>query len=88
MALKNLIRELGWSVKTTGNVIHEDNTACISEMIQGPITKSAKTYEIEQYYLTEVVHKGEYTISKVDTTEQLGDLFTKPCRHPSSRSTS
>ena len=82
MALKNLIRELGWSVKTTGNVIHEDNTACISEMIQGPITKSAKTYEIEQYYLTEVVQKGEYTISKVDTTEQLGDLSTKPLPAP------
>ena len=56
----------------------EDNVAAIAIMQQGPVSRSAKTYELEQYWITDQVQQGHYTITKVDTADQLGDLFTKP----------
>ena len=65
--------------------LYEDNTAAISTMLQGPINKSSKSYEIEQFYLVELIEKGEFTVTKVPSADQLGDLFTKVLPQPSFR---
>ena len=77
--ISNLITELRWShVPLKGIQIMEDSAAAIAIMQGGPVSKSSKTYEIEQYWLTDEVKQGHFTVTKVDSANQLGDLFTKP----------
>ena len=76
--IHNLITELGWTeVPLKGIPIMEDNTAAIAVMERGPTSRAAKTYELEQYWISDQVKQGTYVVTKVDTADQLGDLFTK-----------
>ena len=76
----NVIRDLGWNIPLNETLLHEDNNGAISVMVNGPITKASKSFEIEQFALTELVQQGKFRTTKVASNEQLGDLFTKGLR--------
>ena len=80
LALMNVIQDLEWDIPLNETILHEDNNGAISVMVSGPITKASKSFEIEQFALTEYVQQGKFRVEKVATNEQLGDLFTKGLR--------
>lgn len=67
-------------VKTTMNVtIHEDNAAALilGNTLPPGYTSRSKFFHLETIWFREEIAKRGITLQKVDTKEQLGDLFTK-----------
>ena len=63
--------------------VYEDNTACIewgNHAIGG--RERAKHINIRKHFAHETIQNREMRLIKVDTTEQLADLFTKALQYP------
>ena len=67
-------------VKTTMNVtVHEDNASALilGNTIPPEYTPRSKFFHLETIWFREQIVKRGIKLIKVDTTEQLGDIFTK-----------
>ena len=82
----DLVVELGKAVGlptddlTTLHVsIHEDNAGALilAETIPPEFTPRSKYYAIKTVWFREEIQKRKIKLLKIDTVEQLGDLFTK-----------
>ena len=82
MDMVNLLREaVGLAVgDTTMNVsIHEDNAGALmlAEMLPPQFTPCSKHYAIKTIWFREEIIKRGIKLLNIDTTKQLGDIFTK-----------
>ena len=59
--------------------IHKDNTGAfvLADMIPPQYTPRAKTYHVKTIWFREEIKRRGIELLKIDTIEQLGDLFTK-----------
>ena len=67
-------------VKTKFNItIHEDNSGALvlANTIPPEYTSRSKFYHIETIWFREQIHQRNIKLVKVETKEQLGDIFTK-----------
>ena len=75
--LRHLLREMGFAEKSW-TPLYEDNTACIewsNNVIGG--RERAKHIDIRKHYAHEAIQNGHLRLIRVDTSEQLADVFTK-----------
>ena len=66
--------------ETTMNVsIHEDNAGALvlAETLPPQFTPRSKHYAIKTIWFREQIVRRKIKLVKIDTVEQLGDLFTK-----------
>jgi hypothetical protein len=66
--------------KTTMNVsIHEDNSGALvlAKTLPPQFTPRSKYYAIKTIWFREEIFKRGIQLHKIDTVEQLGDIFTK-----------
>jgi hypothetical protein len=66
--------------KTTMNVsIHEDNSGALvlAKTLPPQFTPQSKYYAIKTIWFREEIFKRDVQLLKIDTAEQLGDIFTK-----------
>jgi hypothetical protein len=82
----DLVKEMGESLgletedMTSMHVsIHEDNAGALvlAETIPPQFTPRSKYYAIKTVWFREEIHKRGIKLLKIDTVEQLGDIFTK-----------
>jgi len=67
-------------VDTTMNVtVHEDNSSALvlAKMIPPEFTPRSKFFHLETIWFREQIHQRNIKLVKVETKEQLGDIFTK-----------
>ena len=59
--------------------IHEDNSGALvlAETLPPQFTPRSKYYATKTIWFREEIHKREMKLKKIETSEQLGDLFTK-----------
>ena len=59
--------------------VHEDNAGALilAETIPPQFTPRSKYYAIKTVWFREEIHKRGVKLFKIDTVEQLGDIFTK-----------
>jgi hypothetical protein len=65
--------------KTTMNVsIHEDNSGALvlAKTLPPHFTPRSKYYAIKTIWFREEIFKRDVQLLKIDTAEQLGDIFT------------
>jgi hypothetical protein len=65
---------------TTMNVsIHEDNSGALvlAKTLPPQFTPRSKYYAIKTIWFREEIFKRNIQLNKIDTVEQLGDIFTK-----------
>ena len=82
MYLRNLLSNMGFP-QDPDTPVYEDNTACIewgNHVIGG--RERAKHIDIRKHFAHETIQNREMRLIKVDTTEQLADLFTKALPYP------
>ena len=80
--LRNLLSNMGFP-EDPHTPVYEDNTACIewgNHVIGG--RERAKHIEIRKHFAHEVIQDGAMKLIKVDTADQLADVFTKPLHYP------
>jgi hypothetical protein len=60
--------------------VHEDNSGALvlAEALPKQFTPRSKYYATKTIWFREEIHKRGIKLLKIDTTEQLGDIFTKP----------
>ena len=76
--LRNLLANMGFA-ELPNTPVYEDNTACIewgNHVIGG--RERAKHIDIRKHFAHEVIQNQEMRLIKVDTANQLADIFTKP----------
>jgi len=62
--------------------VHEDNSGALvlAETLPLQFTPRSKYYAIKTIWFREEIHKRGIKLLKIDTKEQLGDIFTqRPC---------
>ena len=57
--------------------IHEDNSGAINIANYGNFTKNSKHIEIHYHYVHESVSEKEIKIVKIESNENVADIFTK-----------
>jgi hypothetical protein len=59
--------------------IHEDNAGALvlAQIIPPQFTPHSKYYAVKTVWFCEEIHKRAIKLVKIDTVEQLGDIFTK-----------
>jgi hypothetical protein len=64
--------------------VHEDNSGALvlAEILPPQFTPRIKYYAIKTIWFREEIHKRGINLLKIDTTEQLGDIFTKGLSQP------
>ena len=80
--LHNLLANMGFA-EQPNTPVYEDNTACIkwgNHVIGG--RERAKHIDIRKHFAHEVIQIQEMRLIKVDTSNQLADIFTKPLPYP------
>ena len=80
--LRDLLHRLGFTQKRP-TLIYEDNTACIEwghHVIGG--RERAKHIDIRKHFAHETIQKRQMRFVKVDTSNQLANIFTKPLQLP------
>ncbi|CAM9956593.1 unnamed protein product, partial [Heterosigma akashiwo] len=76
MWLRYLLAELGFKqIKPT--TVNEDNTACISWATEITVTRKNRHLHVNYHYVRELVQQNEIEVKYINTSEQVGDLFTK-----------
>ncbi|CAN0098988.1 unnamed protein product, partial [Heterosigma akashiwo] len=76
MWLRYLLAELGFKqIKPT--TVNEDNTACISWATEITVTRKNRHLHVNYHYVRELVQQKEIEVKYINTSEQVGDLFTK-----------
>jgi hypothetical protein len=76
--LRNLLKSMGFG-QSSWTPVYEDNTACIewgNNVIGG--RERAKHIDIRKHFAHQAIQFGHLKLVKVDTADQLADLFTKP----------
>ena len=79
--LRGLLNDMGFH-QGSWTPVYEDNTACIewsNHVIGG--RERAKHIDLRKYYAHEAVQNGYLRLIKIDTANQLADVFTKSL-HP------
>nr|GFA03255.1 hypothetical protein [Tanacetum cinerariifolium] len=59
-----------------------DNTGAIAIAKDDGVTKGARHFRAKVYYLRETIKLGDVKIEKIDTDDNLADLFTKALAFP------
>jgi hypothetical protein len=82
MELMGEAKRIGWTIATKQPQVHckvfEDNSGAL-EMARLPkMRPRTKHFCTRMHHFREYVRKGQITISKVQSREQLGDIATKP----------
>jgi hypothetical protein len=75
--LRDTVRALGFA-RQGPTPLYEDNTACIewgNNVIGG--RERAKHIDIRKHFAHEVIQNGHIRLVRVDTANQLADVFTK-----------
>ncbi len=70
--------------KTTMNVsIHEDNSIALVlvKTLPPQFTPQSKYYAVKTIWFCEEIFKRDMQLHKIDTVEQLSDIFTKGLTH-------
>jgi hypothetical protein len=70
--------------KTTMNVsIHEDNLGALvlAKTLPPQFTPRSKYYTVKAIWFRKEIFKRGVQLHKIDTVEQLGDIFTKGLTH-------
>jgi len=64
--------------------VHEDNSGALvlAEMLPPQFTPRSKYYAIKTIWFCEQIHTQGIKLVKIETTEQLGDIFTKGLAQP------
>ncbi len=64
--------------------VHEDNSGALvlAEMLSPQFTPRSKYYATKTIWFCEEIHKQGIKLLKIDTTEQLRDIFTKGLFQP------
>ena len=64
--------------------IHEDNAGALilAQTLPPQCTHRSKYYTIKTVWLCEEIQKRKIKLLKIDTKEQLGDIFTKGLHRP------
>ncbi|CAM9774525.1 unnamed protein product, partial [Heterosigma akashiwo] len=76
MWLRYLLAEIGFKqIKPT--TVNEDNTACISWATEITVTRKNRHFHVNYHYVRELVQQKEIEVKYINTSEQVGDLFTK-----------
>ena len=82
----DIVKEIGETVgletedMTSMHVlVHEDNAGALIlvETLPPQFTPRSKHYAIKPVWFCEKIHKQGIKLLKIDTVEQLGDIFTK-----------
>lgn len=74
--VKNLLNDFGIKIEKPIK-IYEDNSGTILIAKFGNLTKRSKYIEIHYHFVNECYERREIDIVKVDTDENLADIFTK-----------
>jgi len=80
--LRNLLENMGFGEKPD-TPVYEDSTACIewgNHVIGG--RERAKHIDIRKHSAHETIQNRHMRLIKVDTSNQLADIFTKPLQLP------
>ena len=80
--LRNLLLNMGFPEEPY-TPVYEDNTACIewgNHAIGG--RERAQRIDIRKHFAHEAIQSGAMRLLKVDTADQLADIFTKPLPYP------
>ena len=75
--LRRLLKEFG-SLFTEPFTIFEDNTACIHLSKNQTNFPKSKHIDMRYHFVREQVEEGQIILRKVDTKDNLADIFTKP----------
>ena len=64
--------------------IHEDNSGALvlDDTMSPQFTPRSKYYATKTIWFCEEIHKRGIKLLKIDTTKQLGDIFTKGLAQP------
>ncbi len=64
--------------------VHEDNSGALvlAETLPPQFTPRSKYYTTKTIWFHEEIHKRGIKLLKIDTSEQLGDIFTKGLAQP------
>jgi hypothetical protein len=86
--IKELAGSVGIEVKSVANMhinIHEDNVGALTlaKLEPARMTPRSKHYAIKYHWFREHVHANRVNILKIDSKNQLGDMFTKGLARPS-----
>lgn len=74
--LRRLLADLGHPQQGP-TTIHEDNNGCI-DLAKNPVHHSrTKHIDVQHHFIREKVASGEIQITRVSTSDQIADLFTK-----------
>lgn len=57
--------------------IYEDNSGAINIVIHGNYTKNSKHIAVHYHYVYEFIKQGIIKVTKVDTNNNIADIFTK-----------
>ncbi|GJS92255.1 V-type proton ATPase subunit A3 [Tanacetum coccineum] len=81
--IRKFISELGVvpAIEETINM-YCDNTGAIAIAKDHGVTKGARHFRAKVHYLRETIEMGDVRIEKVDTDDNLADLFTKALTFP------
>jgi histone deacetylase 1/2 len=85
--VKELAGSVGIEIKSVANMhinIHEDNVGALTlaKLEPARMTPRSKHYAIKYHWFREHVHANRVNILKIDSKNQLGDLFTKGLARP------
>jgi hypothetical protein len=60
-------------------LVHEDNSGALvlAEMLPPQFTLRSKYYATKTIWFCEEIHKRGIKLKKIETSEKLGDIFTK-----------
>ena len=75
--IRNMLRET-FKVKIDAPIkMYEDNSGAVSIAKFGNFTKNSKHIEVQYHYINEYYEKGIIDIIKVDSDNNIADIFTK-----------
>ena len=75
--LRRLLEDMG-CVAAEPTKLYEDNNSCIAQ-VENPLHhKRTKHIDIAYHFTRQMVEEDVVTMEKIDTTEQLADMLTKP----------
>jgi len=83
--VKLLCEEAGIRTPNIPLTIYEDNNACIQMGHNLRGSQTAKHYELRLRFLNEHIQEGNVEFSRINTTNQLADGFTKSLALPNFR---
>jgi hypothetical protein len=75
--LRNLFEDMG-CLAIGATVLFEDNNSCIAQTENPLHHKRTKHIDVYYHFTRQMVEEGVVILEKVDTSDQLADMLTKP----------